>query len=188
MTFNDPEFISKANEKNIEIKSEAMSEPISEDGFQVNLEKSTDMISNSKTILIVEDDLDIREAMVELLEGEGYKVLTAADGDKALAVLQTQLPDLILLDLMMPIKDGFEFRREQLANVKFKNIPVIIMTADSNIENKKSNMMANDFIKKPLEIDSALLTIQKVIKQKLHGEKLVVEEIIASKEAHSQSL
>jgi CheY-like chemotaxis protein len=119
--------------------------------------------ANQKIILIVEDDRDIREAITELLEGEGYTIWTAGDGDKALAVLAKQLPDLILLDLMMPNKDGFEFRREQMSDPRIAGIPVVIMTADSNIENKKANMLANDFIKKPLEIDAALATISKAL-------------------------
>ena len=116
---------------------------------------------NKKTILIVEDDRDIREAMTELLESEDYHIISACDGGKALSLLQDQKPNLILLDLMMPVKNGFEFRKEQLSNPQIADIPVIIMTADSNIDAKKANMMASDYIKKPLEIEAALMTIKK---------------------------
>jgi CheY-like chemotaxis protein len=81
-------------------------------------------------IMVIDDDQSIRSALSDLLKDEGYSVLTVADGSQALAHLsQEKLPDLILLDLMMPVVDGWRFRAEQAMNPGLASIPVIIITA-----------------------------------------------------------
>ncbi len=81
-------------------------------------------------ILVVEDDLSTREALSMLLSAEGYGVSTAADGVAALEQLRDgQRPGLILLDLMMPLMDGWQFRHEQLRDPSLANIPVIVCSA-----------------------------------------------------------
>lgn len=113
-----------------------------------------------KRILIVEDDLDIRDSLVELLEDSGYAVETASNGQEGLDVLQSSVtPDLILLDLMMPIKDGFAFRSEQLGMPQFAQIPVIIMSADGQVKEKTAQTQCAAYIRKPLEIDYFLQTV-----------------------------
>ncbi|MFL6646633.1 MAG: response regulator, partial [Sulfurifustaceae bacterium] len=84
-----------------------------------------------ETVLVIEDDADIRGCVVEALEGEGYTVVTAENGQEGIDSLRNaaRLPDLIILDLMMPVKDGVEFRMEQQAEPRWKDIPVIVMTA-----------------------------------------------------------
>lgn len=73
----------------------------------------------TKQILVVEDDTSIRELLVELLESEGYVVSSAVNGLEGIKYLQSQqTPDLILIDLMMPVMDGYSFRSEQLKNSK----------------------------------------------------------------------
>src|SRR5690606_13804277 len=83
-------------------------------------------------ILVVEDDQDIRESVVEILEDEGHRVSAAADGREALERLQRAQPrpDLILLDLMMPVMNGFQFREEQLKRPELAGIPVVVDTPD----------------------------------------------------------
>jgi CheY-like chemotaxis protein len=82
------------------------------------------------TVLVIDDDLSVRTALKELFETEGYAVVLAANGRAALNHLRGGLrPSVILLDLMMPVMDGWDFRSEQLAAPELKDIPVFILTA-----------------------------------------------------------
>src|SRR6476646_6367807 len=80
-----------------------------------------------KPILIVDDDKDVRSALAELLEGEGYAVAGAHNGHEALQLMRAGLhPAVILLDLMMPVMDGWDFRSEQQRDPAFAGVPVVI--------------------------------------------------------------
>jgi CheY-like chemotaxis protein len=117
-----------------------------------------------KTILIVEDDSSISSSLKEFLEDNDFSVLTAPNGEVALNVLKaSKKPSLILLDLMMPIMDGFAFRENQLSDEELKDIPVIIMSADGHVAEKKIKTSAVDYIKKPLDIFNLLEVIAKVM-------------------------
>lgn len=111
-----------------------------------------------KQVLIIEDSNDIQEILRQILELEGYSVLSALNGQEALDILQSspQLPNMILLDLMMPIMDGFEFRKLQKMNPRFAGIPVVVITADGDIQAKKMRVGANDYLKKPVDIERLL--------------------------------
>ena len=88
------------------------------------------MVRALDTVLIIDDDLPVRTALKELFETEGYAVALAANGRAALNHLRKGLrPCAILLDLMMPVMDGWDFRNEQLADPDLKDIPVVILTA-----------------------------------------------------------
>ncbi|MBC7713535.1 MAG: response regulator, partial [Rhizobacter sp.] len=106
----------------------------------------------NKRILLVEDDQDIRETLIELLEGEGYEVFFAENGQVGLDKLSqsTILPNLILLDLMMPIKDGFQFCAEKDANPLIAHLPVVVMSADGHIRENQQRVNARAYLKKPL--------------------------------------
>ena len=81
-------------------------------------------------VLVVDDDEGIRDSIHNLLEDEGYRVVSAANGQRAFEVIQTRgRPRLILLDLMMPVMDGGEFRSRQLADPAIADIPVVLITA-----------------------------------------------------------
>lgn len=80
-------------------------------------------------VLVVDDDFEIREIVKDILADEGYLVATAQDGATALTFLGEKTPGAILLDLMMPGMDGFEFRRRQLTEEELADIPTIVMTA-----------------------------------------------------------
>jgi CheY-like chemotaxis protein len=112
----------------------------------------------SRRILVVEDDRYIREAIRELLENEGHTVICAENGARALAELETQGtgPDLILLDLMMPVKDGFQFRTEQQADPRFAHIPVVVMSADPQLDSRRDVLAARAYLRKPVDIDLLL--------------------------------
>jgi DNA-binding response OmpR family regulator len=105
-------------------------------------------------VLIVEDDEDLREMMAHLLTLEGFEAATAANGREALDYLQTSRPELILLDLMMPVMDGWEFRRQQQADPNLAPVPVIVLSALDQA--RASNVDAAAFLKKPLDFDHLL--------------------------------
>jgi CheY-like chemotaxis protein len=106
-------------------------------------------------VLIVEDDEDLREMMAQLLTLEGFRAETAANGRAALEYLRgDDLPDLILLDLMMPIMDGWEFRRSQCEDPRLADLPVIVLTALE--PPKSSDFDGATFLTKPLDFDRLL--------------------------------
>lgn len=114
-----------------------------------------------KQILVIEDDKDILEVLKDLLESEGYQVVTAENGQEGLDRLNAarSLPGLILVDLMMPIMDGFQFREQQKQHPKYKHIPVVVMSADGQVEQRKERVGVRVFLKKPLDMDVVLKTI-----------------------------
>ncbi len=89
-------------------------------------------------VLVVDDDADARRLLRRLLESEGWKVQEAADGQEALDRVTADRPELILLDLMMPVMDGFEFSLELRKNPAWKAIPVVVLTArDLSVEDRR---------------------------------------------------
>lgn len=121
-------------------------------------------LSMGAHILLVEDDVDIRELLAELLVDEGYRVDSAADGHEALRVLREGLqPNLILLDLMMPLMGGMEFRAVQQADPGLAHIPVIVFTADAAIADKASSMGIAAAVKKPIDFESLLTSLETVL-------------------------
>ncbi|HEX4802185.1 MAG TPA: response regulator [Myxococcaceae bacterium] len=108
-------------------------------------------------ILVVEDDDDIRDSLKELLEEEGYQVDTAANGEQALNRLRGEAPQLILLDLMMPVMDGWEFQRQLRNSPSLSGVPIIVISA-SKFSREPLNAAA--FIPKPLDAGVLLETIE----------------------------
>src|SRR5262249_15847262 len=105
----------------------------------------------SHTVLVVEDDLDIRQALMEILEEHGFTALGARDGAEALGLLgrATDLPCVILLDLMMPVMDGVTFRAAQLEDPRLAAIPVVVLWAHRNVEHEVNSLEAVSFLRKP---------------------------------------
>jgi CheY-like chemotaxis protein len=114
-------------------------------------------------VFIVEDDFDIREVLSELLTDEGYAVAGAANGRDALQSLTggAPQPKLILLDLMMPVMSGSEFIAEQRRRAELAAIPVVVVSADSNLQQKAASLGANGSLRKPIEIDRLLATVKR---------------------------
>ncbi len=114
-----------------------------------------------KTILVIEDDQLISNAITEFLQEFGYHVVTSVNGKLALDLLsQMTTPHLIVLDLLMPIMDGFDFRRNQLKDPALKNIPMIVMTAHSHTEEKREEIRASHYLKKPFDMFELLKAVQ----------------------------
>lgn len=113
---------------------------------------------SKKSIFLVEDSKEIRNLVQMLYESEGYRIETATDGKDALQKLRamSELPGLILLDLMMPIMDGFEFRGEQVKDARLSPIPVLIMTADGNVDAKARILGVQGSLRKPVDVSDLL--------------------------------
>jgi CheY-like chemotaxis protein len=111
-------------------------------------------------VLIVEDDADLREMMAQLLTLEGFAAATVSNGREALAYLRAHAaPDVILLDLMMPVMDGWEFRREQRLDREMAEVPVIVLSALD--QTRVAEVAADAFLKKPLDFDRLLELIRR---------------------------
>lgn len=109
------------------------------------------------SIMIVEDDEPVRETLADILEYEGYSVYTACDGREALARLNSGArPSLILLDLMMPRMNGWEFRMEQLRSQELSGIPVAILSGAFDVRVQAALLGVREFLGKPIEVQELL--------------------------------
>ena len=114
------------------------------------------------TILVVEDDFDVREALAETLREEGYDVDCVGDGEQALQYLRRgPHPGLILLDLTMPRMSGAEFRMVQKLDPKLNSVPVVLLSADGHMEEKARVLEADGAIRKPIDLELLLSTIER---------------------------
>ena len=107
-------------------------------------------------ILVVDDDDDIRDALVGLLRDAGMSVVEAADGRQALEMARSTSPRLILLDLMMPVMDGFAFLREREKSAAIADIPVVVITASGRSEVPG----AHGVLQKPFSVDELLAAVK----------------------------
>jgi CheY-like chemotaxis protein len=115
-------------------------------------------------ILVVDDDLDIGREVSEILRDEGAEVIVARHGADALQLLRgLPPPSVILLDLIMPSTDGWQFRQGQLANPALAEIPVVIFSSFSNGARDAANLRAAGFITKPFTIQQLLSALRKYL-------------------------
>jgi len=112
-------------------------------------------MTRSASLLVVEDDRDIREIVMETLADEGYETAGATNGKHALEQLRSgaPLPCVILLDIMMPVMDGRSFRAAQLADPALADIPVVVMTADADVAAIAVELHARLHLKKPVTLE-----------------------------------
>jgi len=111
-------------------------------------------------VLIVEDDADLREMMAQLLWLEGYRAETAPNGRDALQYLERgDRPEVILLDLMMPVMDGWEFRRRQVSDAAIAAVPVVVLSALD--PGRAGELGGTAFLKKPLDFDQLLELVRR---------------------------
>jgi CheY-like chemotaxis protein len=117
-------------------------------------------VAPSRTVLVVDDDGDIRDALCLVLEHNGYRALSAANGQEALSRLRSDGEvDLILLDMMMPVMDGWGFRMSQPEGPAFVKIPVVVLTGDGRASSKAAAIGAVGYLKKPLDLGDLLAVV-----------------------------
>ena len=111
-----------------------------------------------KKILIVDDEEDIIEILQFVLEAQGYECITAMDGEEGLRLAKEILPDLIILDVMMPKINGYKISRLLKYDAKYKNIPILMITARSQEEDKNigEETGVDEYITKPFQVDYVL--------------------------------
>ena len=112
------------------------------------------LVHSAPPLLLVEDDSEIRVMMAIALECDGYRVLTASNGLEALALAQEHKPSLILLDLMMPVMAGEEFRRRQLAIPSIQSIPVLVVSARHDALATAQRLDAVGCMGKPIDFEA----------------------------------
>lgn len=116
-----------------------------------------------KTVLVVDDDDDARGLLTSVLESAAYDVLQAGDGAEALRLLESPGArcNIILLDLMMPVMNGWDFRRKQRQNAALAGIPVLLMSAGAHIAAASGDLDAVGFMAKPVEVSDLLDKVKK---------------------------
>ncbi len=118
-----------------------------------------------KTVMVVDNDEDLRTVLTTILDNEGIDVVTAGDGQEALGLLdEGEVPDLILTDMSMPGMNGSDFFSRLKSNLKTKDVPVIIISGMQDLEAKLALIGAKLFLKKPYDLD----TLTTLVKRYLH--------------------
>ena len=119
-------------------------------------------------ILLVEDDKSLREIYGVRLLAEGYDIVSAGDGEEALAMAIKERPQLIISDVMMPVMNGYQLCKEVKEHLQISHIPVILLTAKSDTESQKIGykLGADAYLSKPFAIDLLLSVIGNLLKQK----------------------
>ena len=104
-------------------------------------------------VLLAEDDPFTREGLTEVLAGEGYDVVEACDGGEALRMMEQTAPDLVLLDLQMPVLDGFAVLRKLRQDARFAAVPVMALTAYAMLGDREKTLDAgfNAYLSKPID-------------------------------------
>jgi two-component system chemotaxis response regulator CheY len=119
----------------------------------------------SGPVLVVEDDPDTREALTEILQEEGYQVSAASQGEEALARLRGPVPPrVVILDLMMPVMDGFEFRVRQMEDPEIAGIPVIVLSCGEDLQRKAAALGMVVCLPKPVDVTRLLEVVGSCVK------------------------
>lgn len=133
-------------------------------------------------ILIVEDDLKLRKIMKDFLSHENFLVIEASDGETALNLYLLEKPDLIILDLMIPLLNGFQVLKEIRNNNK--NLPIIMLTARGNEEDilKGYSLKLNEYIIKPISMKVLIAKVKSFLRNDLNNQEIKFKNIILNKE------
>jgi len=125
----------------------------------LTLEEAYLLIHPQRTVLVVEDDFDVLSSIAEAIRDEGYHVITAANGHQALAQVEQEGPDLILLDLMMPQMDGWHFVAELRRRFPKNETPIVLLSAVERLAQQASNLGIKYYLRKPFRLqDIARIT------------------------------
>jgi two-component system alkaline phosphatase synthesis response regulator PhoP len=147
--------------------------------------------NQSHKILVVDDDPDILEMLQYNLEREGYTVKTAADGQQALAIVKDFLPDLVLMDIMMPYIDGMEAGRRMRETPELNNTLIIFLTArvEEYAEVAAFNIGADDYITKPIKPRALTSRISALFRRELNKnkefEKLIIKDLVMDQKSYT---
>lgn len=117
----------------------------------------------SKKILVVDDDADVRNLLKMRLEVLGYSIAVAADGSEGLSKAESEKPDLIILDIMMPEMDGYTFVREIKANESLRQTPIVILTSRTGMKDLFEIEGVHDYVTKPYEPEDLVTTVKKYL-------------------------
>ena len=112
-------------------------------------------------MLVIDDDPDILQTLGLCLSSEGYRVLMAANGKEALDILERERPSVILLDLMMPVMDGWQFVAE-LDHRGQRDVPLLILSADRSVQGHAQQLRASGHLAKPFDLDELLGKVQQL--------------------------
>ena len=136
---------------------DASTEPVAEPTAQATPQRSD---TSMEKILIVDDDMEIIESVRYALEGEGYQVVVARDGNQGLALAEKESPDLIILDMMMPKRSGF-LVLEKLRRMSEQMVPVIMITGNEGSRHKAYAELlgVSQYIRKPFQMDKLLRAV-----------------------------
>ena len=138
-------------------------------------------------ILLVDDDKNIRKLYKAVLESDGYNVLTAQNGEEALDIMDRECVDLVVLDIMMPKMDGYEFTRT-LREVN-NNLPILMVSAKQMPEDKKHGFLVgtDDYITKPVDEEEMLLRVRALLRRaKIATEhKIVIGDVTLDYDSYS---
>ena len=129
-------------------------------------------MANKAKILIVDDDIDFVESTKTILESKPYEVIVAHEGNQGLEKAKQEKPDLILLDVIMPVKDGFTAAEQFKKDPELSKIPVLMLTAFSSKRQESSipvsrgfALQAEDYIEKPVSPEQLLAIVEKYLKK-----------------------
>jgi two-component system cell cycle response regulator DivK len=123
---------------------------------------------NSSRILVIEDNRDNMTLITDILESLNYSVISAFDGQHGLLLAQTENPNLILMDLSLPLMDGWTVTREIKGNAKLKDIPIIALTAHAMSGDRERALEAgcDDYVSKPINVPDLLVKITTLLAAK----------------------
>lgn len=136
------------------------------------------MNENRHTVLIVDDNIDTVELLRKRLKAEGYNTIEAYDGEEALKKVQETIPDIIILDVMMPKIDGYEVCDRLKKDEKTKMIPIIMLTAKSDVESRVKGLDtgADDYVPKPFDYRELSARIRSLLQRKESAERAIEEQ------------
>ena len=126
-------------------------------------------MAEAKKILVVDDEQQLALAVKIRLQSRGYQVTTASDGRQGLDAVEQSVPDLIILDVLMPVMDGYTFLRELHTKVGRGKIPVIVLTARDRMKDLFELEGIEDYVIKPFDHEDLLLRVERVFKRRNEG-------------------
>jgi diguanylate cyclase (GGDEF)-like protein/PAS domain S-box-containing protein len=148
------------------------------------------MSITAATLLIVDDEPLVRKLLKMLLEDQGYLTLTASSGEEALAIVEQQPPDLILLDIMMPGMDGYEVARKLKSDKSMANIPIIMLSALGEHSARILGLEAGaeDFLNKPVESAELWLRVRNLLRLKAFGDYLKSHNLMLEEQLQQRTI